>query len=160
MARAVGAEVTRALLLVVSLAITVGCSFADEREASRVDRCVDRLLSRAEPETLTAERRPVLERYARETYCERFDREGWVYADGTLSIDVHRWLTAGGSEDCEGAEAGKPPRDVPCPPDPMLECALLHHVPKAEVQAYLRELQRTRKVECDDGTPLDELGVG
>jgi len=158
--------VTRAVLL-LAVVVAAGCSLGrEEAEASRVDRCVDRLLSRATPETLTPERRAVAERYARETYCERFEREGWVNEDGTLSIDAHRWLVDGMR--CAVGGDGEPDREVDCEElaererDPMLDCALLHHVRDEEVQAYVREVERRRGVEpeCDDGTPVDELGVG
>ena len=158
---------TRALLAGVCVLAAAGCSLGDEPSASqRVDRCVERLLSRASPEDLAAERRPFAERYVRETYCERFQREGWVYDDGTLSIDAHRWAVGGGESECAVAvEPGEPPSDEPCPEseqpafDPMLDCALLHHVPRSEVEAYVAELPRRHALVCDDGTPLDELGA-
>jgi hypothetical protein len=157
---------TRRLAALASLAaLAAGCSLGGEAEASRVDRCVDRVLTRVDPEHLTPRHRPVTERYVRKTYCERFAQEGWVNDDGTLSIDAHRWLLSAGETDCEVAvEPGEPPSDAPCPeqPEPTLECALLHHVPKEEVRPYLREVERERRVpvRCDDGTPLEELGVG
>jgi hypothetical protein len=39
----------------------------------------------------------------------------------------------------------------------VLDCGLLHLVRRNEVQTYLEELGRP--VECDDGTPLDQLGA-
>jgi hypothetical protein len=41
----------------------------------------------------------------------------------------------------------------------ILDCALLHHVRRSEVRDYVERLQREGAVECDDGAPLDDLGV-
>jgi hypothetical protein len=41
----------------------------------------------------------------------------------------------------------------------VLDCALLHHVRAGEVRDYLERLRLESAVQCDDGTPLDELGV-
>jgi hypothetical protein len=97
------------------------------------------------------------------TYCSRFSARGWVYDDGTLSIEAHMWVEEGGGEECaQGTEAGQ--KTVPCDTieeDPFIECALLHHVRKQEVREYVAELQRQRpEVRCDDGTPLSALGAG
>ena len=102
--------------------------------------------------------------YVEKTYCERFEREGWIYADGALSIDAHTWLLESGSEECGIAEADGRSRTVPCEqleraePEP-LDCALLRHVRRDEVRAYFDGLGRPAGLACDDGTPLDELGV-
>jgi hypothetical protein len=93
-------------------------------------------------------------RYVRTVYCEPFEEEGLVHEDGALRIDVVEAL-AGGME-CGTAEAGEEPRTIPCPPDPDVDCALLRHVRRAEVQAYLQRIGAAR---CDDETPLDQLGV-
>jgi hypothetical protein len=158
---------TRALLVVLGGLVVAGCSFGDDPSASeRVERCVERLVQRADTEQLTPERRPFLERYARETYCARFERRGWVYEDGTLSIASYRWAMGGGESECVvAAEPGGPPVGAPCPDaervaeDPMLDCALLHHVPQEQVQAYLGTLPRRDELVCDDETPLAELGA-
>jgi hypothetical protein len=125
-----------------------------------VDRCSDRLLARAEADELPDAEREELRGYAETTYCARFAERGWVYEDGTLSIAAHEWLEAGGEEACaRGTETGE--KTVPCEADedPILDCALLHHVPRNEVREYVEDLRRRiPDVECDDGTPLDELG--
>lgn len=161
---------TRLLPVLALLSVVaVGCSFGgDGAEASRSDRCVDRFMQRVEPGRDDDEQRPVIERYVRVTYCDRFAREGWVYEDGTLSIDAQRWLVDGVACSAGDGETGdgETLRGEECQRlaaeggDPTIDCALLHHVRKGEVQAYLRDLQRRRPVECDDGTPLDELGAG
>jgi hypothetical protein len=127
--------------------------------APRVERCVDRFVERARPEGQTDEGR----RYVEKTYCRPFDRRGWVHEDGTLAIDAHVALTKGGS--CATAEAGQPAETVPCDQLHQLEdvvtldCAVLHLVRREDVRRYIDKLKRTRRVACDDGTPLDKLGV-
>lgn len=71
---------------------------------------------------------------------------------------------SGRSSDCEEAVPGESSREVSCEQLPAevplsLDCALLHVVPRAQVAAYLRTLERKGPVECDDGTELDALGV-
>jgi hypothetical protein len=127
--------------------------------AARIERCVDRLLQRA----ATQDADDVSARhYVRSTYCVRFESNGWVYDDGALKIKAHTWLEEGGT--CATAEPGEPPRTVPCaelddPGARRLDCALLHHVRRSEVQAYVEGLQRKGTVECDDGTSLERLGI-
>ena len=138
-----------------------------------VERCTERLLSDAELEELTAEEQEAVRSYAESTYCARFAERGWVYDDGALSIDAHTWLAEGGEEECgeavaESAPGEEPPgpgRTVPCDEvdpgeDETIDCALLRHVRRSEVRAYLDELEeRGRSVECDDGTPPADLGA-
>ena len=130
--------------------------------SSPVERCTERLLRRVRPED--AERAEA-RRYVRVTYCARFAERGWVYDDGTLSIAAHRWLEESGSEECASAAPGEPVETVPCEElEPAagprrIDCALLHHVRRSEVRSYLAQLRRERDVECDDGTPLAELGT-
>jgi hypothetical protein len=116
---------------------------------SRIDKCADRLLSRSATSGEQARR------YAIDTYCAPFERNGWVYDDGALSIAAQHWLDNGGT--CATAAAGAPTRTVPCEETTtgIIDCALLHHVRRAEVEAYLAG----RHVQCDDGTPLENLGV-
>jgi hypothetical protein len=97
-------------------------------------------------------------RYAEDTYCGEFERNGWIYEDGALSIAIQKWLKEGGT--CETASPGKPPRTIPCEEAGPIDCALLHHVRRSEVTDYIEELRRrVGAVECDDGTPVQELGV-
>jgi hypothetical protein len=147
-----------AVALAAALLVAAGCG-ADEHESSgRLERCVDRLLSRSDSTAADEER---VREYARTTYCERFDADGWVHEDGTLSIDAQHWLDRSGT--CATGTEGEPTRTVPCEEhrrnDPILDCALLHHVRVSEVRTYLEQLDRTVPVRCDDGTPVDELGV-
>jgi hypothetical protein len=165
------------LAIAVILVIVVGCgSKADEasREAragdepsaeaaSRVERCTERFLERVESGDLA--KAAEIRRYAETTYCARFERRGWIDDDGTLSIDAHVDLVESGSEVCASAEAGGEAGVVPCEelerrdgPE-VLDCAILHLVRKSEVRKYVEELERSREVRCDDGTPLDELGA-
>ena len=136
-----------------------------------VERCTERLLSDAELEELTAEEQETVRSYTESTYCARFAARGWVYDDGALSIDAYTWLAEGGEEECAEAEGtpGEEPagseRTVPCDEvdageDETIDCALLRHVRRSEVRAYLDELgERGRSVECDDGTPPADLGA-
>jgi hypothetical protein len=99
-------------------------------------------------------------RYAEDTYCARFERNGWVYDDGALSIAAQEWLDNSGR--CATQTTADPARTVPCRQilrgDPI-DCALLHHVRRSEIKAYLADRRLHGRVRCDDGTPLDELGV-
>jgi hypothetical protein len=100
-------------------------------------------------------------RYVKQTYCARFEQHGWIYDDGALSIAAQKWLDSGGR--CATGSEGTATRTVPCEQvtrdDSTLDCALLHHVRRTEVIAYVAALGRKRVVRCDDGTPLKELGV-
>ncbi len=127
--------------------------------AGRTESCVERMLQRATAQDASEED---LRRYARDTYCARFERNGWIYEDGALSIAAHLWLEEGGT--CATGSEGEPTRTVPCeearPGGPRrLDCALLHQVRRSEVRDYVARLRREGAVECDDGTPLDDLGV-
>jgi hypothetical protein len=137
-----------------------------------VERCTERLLRNADLGELTEAEKEQARRYVRLTYCSRFADQGWVYDDGTLSIEAHKWLERGGEEECAHAEAtpegepSKPARTVPCEeldaggPKMIGDCALLEHVRRSEVRAYLDQLQRRHgSVECEDGTPLAHLGA-
>ena len=100
-------------------------------------------------------------RYVRDTYCARFDENGWVYADGALSIEAQKWLEAGAA--CAASDTGDPTKTIPCTTEAagteLLDCALLHVVRRSEVKDYLERLQTNGPVECDDGTSLDDLGI-
>jgi hypothetical protein len=154
------------LAVAAILVAAAGCSSdgdepsGDEPAAaarSRVERCTERILRRAKHAT-----RPEVERYVRLTYCAPFAGEGWVYEDGTLRIDAHVHLENSGT--CGTAKAGEPMRTVPCEQldrggPKILDCALLHHVRRGEVQRYVEEVAPGREVRCDDGTPLAKLGA-
>lgn len=146
-----------ALVLLGVVALT-GCGSTDKSAAGEsplVAQCVHRMLERAEgkPKRLVSD-------YVRRTYCEPFAKRGWVHPDGTISIRAHEWLLGAGN--CETVEGTT---TMPCDSRamheaPLLECGLLHFVRRSEVRVYLADLQRRRgKVSCDDGTPLDKLGV-
>jgi hypothetical protein len=133
---------------------------ASTAAAPRVEKCVERLLARATSDALTETE---VRRYIEGTYCSPFEREGWVYEDGTLSIAAYLFLARGSSEECATAEVGEG-ETVPCGELPgdgpvVLDCAVLHAVRREEAQQYVRELERHREVSCDDGTPLERLGA-
>jgi hypothetical protein len=139
------------LLVAGALALAAGCGSASDD--ARVDRCVDRLLTGAasDPRSSDAARD-----YVRRTYCDRFERNGWVYHDGALAIDAQQWLDEGG--ECASGSEGMPTRTVPCDEvGGRADCALLRHVRRSEVRRYVAE--REQPFACDDGTPIDELGV-
>jgi hypothetical protein len=100
-------------------------------------------------------------RYARDTYCARFDENGWVYADGALSIKAQKWLDAGAA--CAASDADDPATTMPCTKEAastqVLDCALLHIVRRSEVRDYIGRLDTSSPIECDDGTALDDLGI-
>ena len=102
-------------------------------------------------------------RYIDGTYCSPFEREGWVYDDGTLSIAAYLSLARDGSEACASADGGVSDTaacsELPADASVVLDCAVLHVVRREEVQQYVRELERDREVSCDDGTPLERLGA-
>jgi hypothetical protein len=98
-------------------------------------------------------------------YCEPFERRGWVYENGTVSIDAYLHVANAGEETCSSAKVGEPSKTIPCEEltrgaEPqVLNCAVLHLVPRSEVRKYVGGLQQRGDVACDDGTPLDELGA-
>jgi hypothetical protein len=131
--------------------------------ATAVERCTDRIVSGAESANSGGGLgEDELRAYVERTYCAPFARRGWVYEDGTLSLDAYE---EGYSEDCAEASAGEQPRTVPCEELEsdggleIIDCALLRYVRRAEVQAYLEGLRQSREVECDDGTRLEDLGA-
>ena len=145
-----------ARLAAAALLLAAGCGSGSAEPASRVERCTERFLGRvAESE------RQETRRYVETAYCAPFERRGWIYDDGTLKLEAH---ADSGSQECATAEPGEGARTVPCEaleqesPD-VLDCGLLHLVRRSEVKEYVEELQRTREVRCDDGTPLNELGA-
>ena len=158
------------LATVVFALVLAGCGTGGSEEGERaasternfgatahVDKCVELLLSRS----AGAGNEQDVRVYVENTYCVPFERNGWIYDDGALRIAAQEWLDNGGAEECGTASsAGEPSETALCGTDTEpLDCALLHHVRRAEVTAYLAELQREGSVQCDDGTPLAELGV-
>jgi hypothetical protein len=154
-------RVRRSFPATLVLVAAAGCGGGAEAEpgAARVDRCTERFLDGIESDGLPEDEREVTRRYVERTYCSRFEQEGWVHEDGTLSIDAY---TGSYEAECGESRAGEEPVTVPCDEleDNVLDCAILHHVPKEEVRAFVEGLGRTGRVECDDGTPVHELGVG
>jgi hypothetical protein len=148
---------------------------ADASAASLVGKCSDRLVARTETDVdgLSDAEREAVRGYVETTYCARFVERGWVYEDGTLRIAAYEWSLASGDEECArsidtGAAttvtAPMPALGVACvetdDEDSILDCALLHQVRRSEVRSYIEELRRRiPDVECDDGTPLEELGA-
>jgi hypothetical protein len=127
-------------------------------EASpRAERCTQRILDRVSGDN-GEEARAYIDR----AYCVPFDRKGWVYPDGTLSIDAHLYVLHSGVCAEGSSNPGGSTTTTACDPADLLdplECAVLHYVRKDEVRRYLRKLKRTQTVRCDDGTPLDKLGA-
>jgi hypothetical protein len=127
-------------------------------EASpRAERCTQRILDR-----VSGDNGPKARTYIAGVYCVPFDRKGWVYADGRLSIAAHLYvLKSGVCQEASGTPGGSTTTTKCDPADLLdpLECAVLHYVRKDEVRTYIRKLKRTHSVSCDDGTPLDELGA-
>lgn len=161
-----------AIVLVVTVVAGCGTSGGVERDgaasaganassaAVRINKCVDRLLTTS---TSGGASEQQVRRYIRATYCSLFEEKGWVYGDGALSIAAQKWLDRGGS--CAMGSKGGPTRTVPCEQSNpgagtrIIDCGLLHHVRRSEVIAYVAMLRPDGEVQCDDGTPVDELGV-
>jgi hypothetical protein len=135
-------------------------STGGDASRSRVERCVDRLME-WNASGVNAGINAQARRYVRDTYCARFDENGWVYADGALSIEAQKWLDAGAT--CAASQAGDPGTTAPCTTTEagaqVLDCALLHIVRRNEVRGYIDRLKTNGSVECDDGTAPDDLGI-
>jgi hypothetical protein len=124
--------------------------------ASRIERCVDRLLRQATVQNAAGEQ--AARRYARNTYCARFEENGWIYDDGAVSIAAQTWLNHGAT--CASTSDGQPSKTVACEVDrTALDCALLRIVRRSEVRKYIHRLEMNGAVKCDDGTAVDKLGV-
>ena len=141
---------------------------APAAQASAVERCTDRLLGDLELEELSKEEAEATRRSTESTYCAPFAERGWVYEDGTLSIDAHTWLGRAGEEVCAEAGEGQegPGTTVSCDEadegegGTIDDCALLRHVRASEVREYLDGLERRHGgVACEDGTRLADLGA-
>jgi hypothetical protein len=154
-------------LILVATVSACGSGRSDETPSSapvaaiRIERCVDRLLR--DTTTQSAADAEETRRYARTTYCARFDNNGWVYEDGAVSIAAQTWLDQGAT--CASGSDGEPTRTVPCELErttggvQTLDCGLLHIVRRSEVREYIGGLEMNGAVKCDDGTALDKLGV-
>ena len=143
-----------ALALVVVVAPACTLTADDDSMPTSVERCVDRMTERVDRSGPATDAE--LRRYVERTYCRMFARRGWLHADGRLRISGARKMLAG-SEDCE-------PRHQGCgrlaTSPVILDCAILHLVPRREVRPFIQRLLRRRvAVQCDDGTPLDRLGA-
>jgi len=149
-----------AALLALGIAGCGGTDDADVSSAERVERCVERLIQGIPRDADTSEEE--LRFYVRTAYCRQFEDAGLVYDDGALEIGAQEWLDRSGSEECAQAGAAGSSTTVPCDEPEgrrTIDCALLRHVRMREAQEYVEDLQARGEVECDDGTPLVELGV-
>jgi hypothetical protein len=101
----------------------------------------------------------VLRDYVLRAYCRRFAANGWVEADGAMSIDAQKWLVRG--RRCATSSSGGATATVPCEvvENGLIDCGMLHYVRRSDVRAYISELERAGPVSCDDDTPLTQLGV-
>lgn len=150
-------RIVAAGLLAASLA---GCGQNEASPAERVERCVDRLVESIPPTEGTSE--DELRQYVELAYCGQFEQSGLVYDDGALEIGAQEWLDRSGTEECATAGSEGSSTTIPCEERQggrTIECALLRHVRKREAQEYLDDLRARGEIECDDGTPLAELGV-
>jgi hypothetical protein len=139
---------------IVAVLVLAGCG-SDKKATSddmRVERCV-KLMSGGDSGLRT---------YVETAYCKPFAARGWVHDDGTLSIKAQIEGVSSSCVEASGTPGGQT-TTLPCKPDAAmspLDCGLLRFVQREEVQAYIRDLQRSHKVTCDDGTPLNDLGAG
>ena len=85
------------LAIAVLLALA-GCG--DEKKTAqptinvspRAAQCTQRILDR-----VSGDNGPKARAYIERVYCVPFDRKGWVYADGTLSIAAHLYVVNSGA---------------------------------------------------------------
>jgi hypothetical protein len=150
--------VTKAALGALIVLTAAACGTNETDTSGRVERCIDRLLSNARDASAAAGEEA--RAYVGRTYCEPFAGKGWVYADGALAIDAQRWIDEGAS--CAVGSEDAPTRTVPCGEvdDPArADCAVLRHVRRDEVRAYVEERGGEKRFACEDGTPVAELGV-
>ncbi|MCL4290843.1 MAG: hypothetical protein KJ051_11285, partial [Thermoleophilia bacterium] len=139
------------MAIVVFAAVLAGCgtSGGEQRDGAtssdrtsaaataRIDKCVERLLGRSTTDGASEQQ---VRRYVKDTYCAPFEQNGWVYDDGALSIAAQSWLDSGGECETEGAVTGAadsdrgPTRTIPCTQTNIIDCALLHHVRRTEVE--------------------------
>jgi hypothetical protein len=133
------------------------------RASSKIEKCVDRFLERVNADETGDTSTEEIRRYAERTYCVPFDRRGWVNENGTLDIAAYRSITDAAM--CTTGEPDEAARTVPCDQlerrdrPRILDCALLHQVPRTQVRRYLDQLRPHDGIECDDGTPLAKLGA-
>jgi hypothetical protein len=149
---------TRAAFAAAVVVSAAACGTGETSASGRVESCVDRLLSNARDTSASSDEEA--RAYVHRTYCERFVANGWVYSDGALAIGAQRWLDAGAT--CAEGSEGEPPQTVPCEEidDPArTDCAVLRHVRRSEVRAYIEERGGEGRFACEDGTPIADLGV-
>jgi hypothetical protein len=147
---------TKAALVAV-VVIAAACGTDETGASDRVELCIDRLLSNARNASAATDEARA---YVRKTYCETFVANAWVYADGALAIDAQRWLDEEAS--CAVGSEGEPTRTVPCGEinDPArADCAVLRHVRRDQVRAYIEDRGGEKRFACEDRTPITELGV-
>lgn len=147
------------LAVLILCATASGCgSGSDETpstasRAIRIERCVDRLLQSTATQNAADEESA--RRYARKTYCGRFDENGWVYDDGAVSIAARTWLDRGAT--CARGGEGEPTTTVPCEVErtaggvETLDCALLHIVRRSEVREYIGRREMNGAVDATTG---------
>jgi hypothetical protein len=127
---------------------------------SRVERCVDRLVAGSYAPAAGKEQ---VRHYIRDAYCQPFEQRGWVFDDGALKLAAHLSVQNGGS--CAEGVAGQPAKVVPCKLERSgngvltIDRGLLRFVRRSEVRTYLRRLQASGPVACEEGIPLTKLGV-
>ena len=86
-------------IAIAVLIVLTGCNSGakktartDAQTTSRIELCTQRFVDR-----IKGDRGPNIRSYVKRTYCGPFARNGWVYADGTLSIKAHLSVLNGGS---------------------------------------------------------------
>jgi hypothetical protein len=127
---------------------------------SRVERCVARLVAGSDTSVAGKEQ---TRHYILDSYCRPFEQRGWVYDDGALKLAAHLSVQNGGS--CAEGVAGQPAKVVPCKLERSsngvltIDCGLLRFVRRSEVRTYLRRLQASGPVACEEGIALTKLGV-
>ena len=146
------------LALIAAVAALGLAACGSGRSVDRADKCAD-LMVRLAPKQRDNVPKAVVRDYALRAYCRKFATNGWVYADGAMSIDAQKWLVRGYR--CGTSTTSGRTMTVPCEivENGTMDCAMLHYVRRSEVRAYVSELERRGPVSCDDGTLPVDLGV-
>ena len=146
--------------------ILVSCGSQSSRResiAKAAASCTDRLVRTMKPYPAPAAE---TRRYVAVMYCQPFARKGWVYGDGSLSIEAQLWAVHGYRETCATLLPNGSEQTIPCDKlpgggeDQLIDCGILRFVRRSEVQPYVAKLQRRHPgIRCEQGTPFKELGV-
>lgn len=134
-----------------------GGSAASER---RIAKCTERMVRRVDLARNPTLSESVARQYVERSYCEPFDKRGWIYPDGTFKLAAYLR-----SYSCAMGEPGQASHRAPCKSldnragTVLLDCGFLRFVRKSDAQRYIASLTRPSAVKCDNGMPLAHVGA-